>query len=103
MDAASLDGYHGARVALVAQLDRVLPSEGRGRGFESRRVRHLLLPLVPKGWHFCRTSILVANVVLATVSDFVSNFRNHWLIPRPRKYPTQSVDARLIVPGNAYL
>ena len=29
------------RVALVAQLDRVLPSEGRGRGFESRRVRHL--------------------------------------------------------------
>ncbi len=27
-------------VALVAQLDRVLPSEGRGRGFESRRVRH---------------------------------------------------------------
>ena len=30
--------------ALVAQLDRVLPSEGRGRGFESRRARqHLLL------------------------------------------------------------
>ncbi len=29
------------RNALVAQLDRVLPSEGRGRGFESRRVRHL--------------------------------------------------------------
>ena len=27
--------------ALVAQLDRVLPSEGRGRGFESRRVRHI--------------------------------------------------------------
>ena len=26
--------------ALVAQLDRVLPSEGRGRGFESRRARH---------------------------------------------------------------
>lgn len=24
--------------ASVAQLDRVLPSEGRGRGFESRRV-----------------------------------------------------------------
>ncbi|RMW16011.1 hypothetical protein ALO98_200049 [Pseudomonas syringae pv. tagetis] len=32
--------YHGARVAPVAQLDRVLPSEGRGRGFESRLVRH---------------------------------------------------------------
>ena len=28
--------------ASVAQLDRVLPSEGRGRGFESRRVHHLL-------------------------------------------------------------
>lgn len=27
--------------ASVAQLDRVLPSEGRGRGFESRRMRHL--------------------------------------------------------------
>ena len=36
-------------VALVAQLDRVLPSEGSGRGFESRRVRHLLLPLCHKG------------------------------------------------------
>ena len=29
------------RNALVAQLDRVLPSEGRGRGFESRRVRQI--------------------------------------------------------------
>ena len=28
------------RNASVAQLDRVLPSEGRGRGFESRRMRH---------------------------------------------------------------
>src|SRR5574337_598085 len=28
--------------APVAQLDRVLPSEGRGRGFESRRARHLI-------------------------------------------------------------
>jgi hypothetical protein len=27
--------------APVAQLDRALPSEGRGREFESRRVRHL--------------------------------------------------------------
>lgn len=30
------------RNALVAQLDRVLPSEGRGRGFESRRVRQII-------------------------------------------------------------
>lgn len=27
--------------APVAHLDRVLPSEGRGSGFDSRRVRHL--------------------------------------------------------------
>jgi hypothetical protein len=40
MDARGPDEYHGARVAPVAQLDRVLPSEGRGRGFESRQVRH---------------------------------------------------------------
>ena len=40
IDARQVDGYHGARVAPVAQLDRVLPSEGRGRGFESRLVHH---------------------------------------------------------------
>ena len=28
----------------VAQLDRALPSEGRGREFESRRVRHNFIP-----------------------------------------------------------
>ncbi len=38
MDAQGRHGYDGARKASVAQLDRVLPSEGRGRGFESRRV-----------------------------------------------------------------
>ncbi len=27
--------------APVAQMDRVLPSEGRGRGFESRLAHHL--------------------------------------------------------------
>ena len=40
MDACHAYEYHGARVAPVAQLDRVLPSEGRGRGFESRLVHH---------------------------------------------------------------
>lgn len=30
--------------ALVAQLDRVLPSEGKGREFESRQVRHIKMP-----------------------------------------------------------
>ena len=43
MDAHPLDAYDGARTAPVAQLDRVLPSEGGGRGFESRLVRHILL------------------------------------------------------------
>lgn len=40
MDGRHAYEYHGARVAPVAQLDRVLPSEGRGRGFESRLVHH---------------------------------------------------------------
>ena len=48
MDGRHADEYHGARVAPVAQLDRVLPSEGRGRGFESRLVHHLL-SLVSQG------------------------------------------------------
>lgn len=34
-------GYRQAQ-APVAQLDRVLPSEGRGHRFESCRVRHFL-------------------------------------------------------------
>ena len=39
--------------ASVAQLDRVLPSEGRGRGFESRRV-HQIQKKAPgrKTWGF---------------------------------------------------
>ena len=28
--------------ALVAQLDRVLPSEGKGCGFDSRQAHHVL-------------------------------------------------------------
>ena len=40
MDARNAYEYHGARIAPVAQLDRVLPSEGSGRGFESRLVHH---------------------------------------------------------------
>lgn len=31
----------GGGFALVAQLDRVLPSEGKGREFESRQARHI--------------------------------------------------------------
>lgn len=49
-------------VALVAQLDRVLPSEGRGRGFESRRVRHLLKPRNASGvFSFQGTGSVKAN------------------------------------------
>ena len=44
MDARNAYEYHGARIAPVAQLDRVLPSEGRGRGFESRLVHHIATP-----------------------------------------------------------
>ena len=36
--------------ALVAQLDRVLPSEGKGREFESRQARHKTTHF---GWFFC--------------------------------------------------
>ena len=32
--------YNAALQAPVAQLDRVLVSEAKGRGFDSRRVRH---------------------------------------------------------------
>ena len=37
----ALFAYYGTPYAPVAQLDRVLPSEGRGRGFESRQAHHL--------------------------------------------------------------
>jgi hypothetical protein len=47
MDARRPDEYYGARVAPVAQLDRVLPSEGRGHGFESRQVHHQIQGLQP--------------------------------------------------------
>src|SRR5262249_18700859 len=38
--------------APVAQLDRALPSEGRGREFESRRARQLVLVCEHRGWPF---------------------------------------------------
>src|SRR5437763_13695757 len=55
--------------APVAQLDRALPSEGRGREFESRRVRHYfnyLQPLIKGPWlrsnHIATTRRLNAAV-----------------------------------------
>ncbi len=38
---------HRLLKAPVAQLDRALPSEGKGREFESRRVHHLFYALRP--------------------------------------------------------
>ena len=38
---SSMVRHRSAAQAPVAQLDRALPSEGKGREFESRRVRHL--------------------------------------------------------------
>ena len=40
-----MNGYTPASHAPVAQLDRVLPSEGRGRTFESCRARHIIKDL----------------------------------------------------------
>lgn len=53
------------RNASVAQLDRVLPSEGRGRGFESRRMRHISViyhPLIgfPSKLIFCMRTKSIA-------------------------------------------
>ncbi len=36
-------GVYDIPIAPVAQLDRALPSEGRGQRFESSRVRQLIL------------------------------------------------------------
>jgi hypothetical protein len=47
MDARRSDEYYGARIAPVAQLDRVLPSEGRGHGFESRQVHQQIQGFQP--------------------------------------------------------
>jgi len=43
IDAAAQTSYASRLLAPVAQLDRVLPSEGRGRAFESRRTHHISL------------------------------------------------------------
>ena len=37
----ALFAYYGTPYAPVAQLDRVLPSEGSGHGFESRQAHHI--------------------------------------------------------------
>ena len=37
-----MERYPSVRIALVAQLDRVQASEAWGRGFDSRRARHII-------------------------------------------------------------
>ena len=47
--------------APVAQLDRALPSEGRGREFESRRVRHFCVRFYARGTVQARIPIAGRN------------------------------------------
>ena len=48
MDSGALSDYYAALDdAPVAQLDRVLPSEGRGHWFESSRVHHIRKAISP--------------------------------------------------------
>src|SRR3569833_1777572 len=60
IDATWQKGYASRLLAPVAQLDRVLPSKGRGRAFESRRARQFsrspigFSPLSLKGLNFAR-------------------------------------------------
>ena len=42
----------------VAQLDRVLASEAKGRGFNSRQARHLE---TPKGVHFQALTLILLD------------------------------------------
>ena len=42
--------FHGTTPGCVAQLDRALPSGGRGRGFESRRIH---TPNIHRTLHTC--------------------------------------------------
>ena len=46
--------YHCGQSAPVAQLDRALPSEGRGQGFESLRVHHFSRRVRTKRFFFHR-------------------------------------------------
>ncbi len=48
--------------APVAQLDRVLPSEGRGRTFESSRARQFKIKSRPTGWFLFFGSAPVAQL-----------------------------------------
>ena len=46
-------GSYRAFDAPVAQLDRALPSEGRGQRFESSRVHHLILNFILLSMAWC--------------------------------------------------
>src|SRR4051812_5370877 len=63
--------------APVAQLDRALPSEGRGQGFESLRARH-----TPGLRQHPETTVVVAALPQNSPTPPVPSSRP-WLAPRP--------------------
>src|SRR5512143_381339 len=74
MDATWQNRYASRLLAPVAQLDRVLPSEGRGRAFESRRARQFsghnqLQSLVPPGFNLRLAGLHLGPKFILSVSD----------------------------------
>src|SRR5690242_14239348 len=63
-------GYIGSdytKTAPVAQLDRALPSEGRGQRFESSRVRQFTRKTLPSGRSVRRTELMTHFVDVARI------------------------------------
>ena len=58
-------------IAPVAQLDRALPSEGKGHTFESCRVRHLVLIGDPPKLGACRAKIGRSSTSLPPDADLI--------------------------------
>ena len=67
-------------MAPVAQLDRVLGYEPRGRAFESLRARHLnkglAITLIPSFFHCYHIATLQANKALKAAIDTYSHMQD---------------------------
>ena len=95
MDGRHTDEYYGARIAPVAQLDRVLPSEGSGRGFESRLVHqnhvsscHLIPtkhPTKPALCGLCRFCLPPLILWRPLEVDFDRARRSDFIEPQPER------------------